>query len=467
MVTVLIERCNLNHYDMRGQVAVITGGARGIGLAVAERLRAGGAGLALWDVSAEQLDAAAESLAATAEAPGGSRPARLPAVRTAVVDVTNEAEVAQATSAVLDAFGQIDILINSAGITGPNHPLWEYPAAEFARVLQVNVLGTFNCCKAIVPAMLHHGYGRIVNLASLAGKDGTANASRLFRIQGCSDRDDEIPRQGTCHPRRRGEFGGAGGRAHGDAGANDAGACQDHAFQEPDGPTGGSRGGCRAGGVDGLERMFLHDRISLRHFRRPRRILTDAVPLTGMPVQEPVMKGPLKPAPAGWPRISSALYYDDAETAIDWLCNAFGFMVRLKVAGEDGSIVHCELEYGNGLVMIGQTGREDEGKGGLAAPAGESARHRAAQYPESVPCMWTTSMLIANARAQRAPKSSASPTPPTMARNTGPTAAMARWIRKATCGGSCSACARPANEPSTRLTCLRLRQDLRTVRPLT
>jgi 2-dehydro-3-deoxy-L-rhamnonate dehydrogenase (NAD+) len=176
MVTVLIERCNLNHYDMRGQVAVITGGARGIGLAVAERLRAGGAGLALWDVSAEHLDAAAESLVATAETSGGS-PARLPAVRTAVVDVTNEVEVAQATSAVLDAFGQIDILINSAGITGPNHPLWEYPAAEFARVLQVNVLGTFNCCKAIVPAMLGRGYGRIVNLASLAGKDGTANAS--------------------------------------------------------------------------------------------------------------------------------------------------------------------------------------------------------------------------------------------------------------------------------------------------
>ena len=177
MVTVLIERCNLNHYDMRGQVAVITGGARGIGLAVAERLRAGGAGLALWDVSAEHLDAAAESLAATAETSGGSPPARLPAVRPAVVDVTNEVEVAQATSAVLDAFGQIDILINSAGITGPNHPLWEYPAAEFARVLQVNVLGTFNCCKAIVPAMLGRGYGRIVNLASLAGKDGTANAS--------------------------------------------------------------------------------------------------------------------------------------------------------------------------------------------------------------------------------------------------------------------------------------------------
>ena len=74
------------------------------------------------------------------------------------------------------------------------------------------------------------------------------------------------------------------------------------------------------------------------------------------------MKGPSKPTPAGWPRISSALYYDDAETAIDWLCNAFGFMVRLKVAGEDGSIVHSELEYGDGLIRVGQTGRADEGK---------------------------------------------------------------------------------------------------------
>ena len=72
---------------------------------------------------------------------------------------------------------------------------------------------------------------------------------------------------------------------------------------------------------------------------------------------------PPKPPPAGWPRISSALYYDDAETAIDWLCNAYGFMVRIKVAGEDGSIVHSELEYGDGLIMVGQVGRQDEGKG--------------------------------------------------------------------------------------------------------
>ena len=75
------------------------------------------------------------------------------------------------------------------------------------------------------------------------------------------------------------------------------------------------------------------------------------------------MKPSMNPTPPGWPRITSAVYYDDAETAIDWLCNAFGFMVRIKVAGPDGSIVHSELEYGDGLVMVGQTGKDDEGKG--------------------------------------------------------------------------------------------------------
>ncbi|HZH08165.1 MAG TPA: VOC family protein [Lautropia sp.] len=75
------------------------------------------------------------------------------------------------------------------------------------------------------------------------------------------------------------------------------------------------------------------------------------------------MKPPTNPTPPGWPRITPAVYYDDAETAIDWLCNAFGFMVRIKVAGPDGTIVHSELEYGDGLIMVGQTGKEDEGKG--------------------------------------------------------------------------------------------------------
>ncbi len=167
----------LNHYDMNDRVAVITGGGRGIGLAVAQRLMAGGASVVLWDLDAGRLDQAAASLAglaSAAAAPGGDRRA---SVLTAAVDVTDEDEVARATAAALATFGRIDILINSAGITGPNHPLWEYPPAEFARVLQVNVVGTFNCCRAVAPLMLKQGYGRIVNLASLAGKDGTANAS--------------------------------------------------------------------------------------------------------------------------------------------------------------------------------------------------------------------------------------------------------------------------------------------------
>ena len=172
----------LNHYDMKNRVAVITGGARGIGLAVAQRLVAGGGSVVLWDVDAARLELAAASLSSNAAAAAGgtgddAAGATRSAVRTAVVDVTDEGEVARATTAALAAFGRIDILVNSAGITGPNHPLWEYPPAEFARVLQINVLGTFNCCRAVVPMMLEQGYGRIVNLASLAGKDGTANAS--------------------------------------------------------------------------------------------------------------------------------------------------------------------------------------------------------------------------------------------------------------------------------------------------
>ena len=167
---------------MTGRVAVITGGARGIGLAVAERILAGGGSIVLWDLSAERLEQAALALSGkylpAARAAGGAGSVAVqPAVRTAVLDVTDEGRVAESAAAALATFGRIDILVNSAGITGPNHPLWEYPPAEFARVLQVNVIGTFNCCRAIAPMMLAQGYGRIVNLASLAGKDGTANAS--------------------------------------------------------------------------------------------------------------------------------------------------------------------------------------------------------------------------------------------------------------------------------------------------
>ncbi len=151
----------MNHYELSGRVAIITGGARGIGLAVARRARNCGAEVVLWDLLDDPLAKAAAALPAT----------------TARVDVTDASAVADAAAAVLALHGRIDILVNSAGITGPNHPTWDYPPEDFERVVRVNLLGTFHCCRAIAPAMRAAGRGRIINLASLAGKEGTPNAS--------------------------------------------------------------------------------------------------------------------------------------------------------------------------------------------------------------------------------------------------------------------------------------------------
>ena len=152
----------MNQFDFSDRVAIITGGARGIGLAVARRLRAGGATLVLWDVLESALEEAVSTVAASASA---------------IVDVTDAQQIDRAARDVIERFGRIDILVNSAGITGPNHPLWEYPPADFERVFRINVTGTYLCCRAVVPSMRARGYGRIINLASLAGKEGTPNAS--------------------------------------------------------------------------------------------------------------------------------------------------------------------------------------------------------------------------------------------------------------------------------------------------
>ena len=155
----------MNTYDFKGQTAVVTGGAQGIGYAVALRLLAGGAKVALWDHDADALKAAAESLAGKGE------------VGTFQVDITKLDKVEAVVAETEKALGAISVLVNSAGIAGANAPVASYPADEWQRVLDVNLTGTFNVNRAVVAGMVERDYGRIVNVASIAGKEGNPNAS--------------------------------------------------------------------------------------------------------------------------------------------------------------------------------------------------------------------------------------------------------------------------------------------------
>lgn len=154
----------LNHYDFTGRVAVITGGGQGIGFGVAERIIAGGGSVGLWDWDSKVLDSAGDRLGRDA-----------PALRQRV-DVSDLNAVEAATAEVIDRFGRIDILINNAALVGPNVPTWEYPPDHFRAVVNVGLVGAFYCCRAVVPHMIESGYGRIVNVSSIAGKEGNPNA---------------------------------------------------------------------------------------------------------------------------------------------------------------------------------------------------------------------------------------------------------------------------------------------------
>jgi NAD(P)-dependent dehydrogenase (short-subunit alcohol dehydrogenase family) len=153
-----------NYYHFAGRHAVVTGGAAGIGLAIAKRLAAGGASLSRWARDAEQLDAARASL-------GEAR------VQCVLVDVGSEAAVNAARDTTLGASDKVDILVNSAGITGPNTTVCDYPVADWDQVMRINLRGPFLTCRALAPVMRANDYGRIVNIASIAGKEGNPNAS--------------------------------------------------------------------------------------------------------------------------------------------------------------------------------------------------------------------------------------------------------------------------------------------------
>ncbi len=152
----------MNSKRFENRCAIVTGGASGIGLAVAERLMAEGARVSIWDRDQQALkDAAARANAAS---------------RTVSLDVTDPAAVESAVKDAAKSFGKIDILIASAGITGPNVPTWEYPIEDWKRVIDVNLNGLFYCNRGVAPLMRQNGYGRIVNVASIAGKEGNPNA---------------------------------------------------------------------------------------------------------------------------------------------------------------------------------------------------------------------------------------------------------------------------------------------------
>ncbi len=153
----------MNLLDMKGRGAVVTGGASGIGLAIARRLAASGARVSLWDRDDAALKAAAGVLG--------------PAAHTAQLDIADEAQVQHARDATVAALGKVDALVCSAGITGPNLKTWDYPVADWKQVLDINLTGVFLCNKALAPHMQANGYGRIVNIASVAGKEGNPNAS--------------------------------------------------------------------------------------------------------------------------------------------------------------------------------------------------------------------------------------------------------------------------------------------------
>src|SRR5512138_1749710 len=155
----------MNRIDLHDRVAVITGGAQGFGYATAMRMLDSGASVMLWDIDSARVEHARAELSGRGN------------VGAAVVELTDEASIEAAVQATLEHYGQVDILVNNAGITGGNGTTWELPPAVWREVIEVNLIAPYLTCRALVPHMAQRGYGRIVNIASIAGKEGNPNAS--------------------------------------------------------------------------------------------------------------------------------------------------------------------------------------------------------------------------------------------------------------------------------------------------
>ena len=155
----------MNNIDLKGKRAIVTGAARGIGLAIAERLLQSGATVTLWDIELSNLEKAELNLKAAGD------------VFSVAVDVTQENSIKRGVELTYEHMGDVEILINNAGITGGNATVWDMGITEWQKVLDIDLTGVFLCCRALAPRMIRKGYGRIVNIASIAGKEGNPNAA--------------------------------------------------------------------------------------------------------------------------------------------------------------------------------------------------------------------------------------------------------------------------------------------------
>jgi NAD(P)-dependent dehydrogenase (short-subunit alcohol dehydrogenase family) len=160
----------MNRLDFAGRNAIVTGGAQGIGLAIVERLVASGARVRIWDRDQKLLGQSVAKL--------GSK------VSGDAIDVTDADAIARGTKSALEVLGKIDVLVNNAGIAGMTKPVVDYPVEEWRRVIDIDLTGPFLCCRAVVPHMVKAGYGRIVNIASIAGKEGNPNAAAYGAAKG-------------------------------------------------------------------------------------------------------------------------------------------------------------------------------------------------------------------------------------------------------------------------------------------
>ena len=154
----------MNQIDLKNRHAVVTGGAQGIGFSVAQRLLSSGASVSIWDRDEVMVSNAVKEIGHDS-------------ISSEIVEVSDWSSVEAATAGTIEKHKRIDILVANAGIAGPNHKTWEYPIDQWKLVVDINLVGVFLCCRAVLPHMLRAGYGRIVNVASIAGKEGNPNAS--------------------------------------------------------------------------------------------------------------------------------------------------------------------------------------------------------------------------------------------------------------------------------------------------